>query len=65
LAAAWKGARLRIVLDLWIAAAESGDIRQLMKFARALQTHSSGEKPTEIETSSSSNFSHYVTLSTR
>ena len=32
----------RIVLDHWIAAAESSGIRQLMKFARTLQTHREG-----------------------
>lgn len=32
----------RIVLDLWIADAESSGIRQLMKFARTLQTHREG-----------------------
>ena len=32
----------RIVLDRWIAAAESSGIRQLMKFARTLQTHREG-----------------------
>ena len=32
----------RIVLDLWIADAEASGIRQLMKFARTLQTHREG-----------------------
>ena len=32
----------RIVLDRWIAAAESSGIKQLMKFARTLQTHREG-----------------------
>jgi transposase len=35
-------ASARIVLDHWIAAAESSGIRQLMKFARTLQTHREG-----------------------
>ena len=32
----------RIVLDRWIATATSSGIRQLMKFARTLQTHREG-----------------------
>ena len=32
----------RIILDLWIADAERSGIRQLMKFARTLQTHREG-----------------------
>ena len=32
----------RIILDLWIADAEASGIRQLMKFARTLQTHREG-----------------------
>ena len=81
----------RIVLDRWIATAESTGIQQLMKFARTLQIHregilnwsappsrpapskepttksnSSNDKPTALETctSSNSNSSPYITLST-
>ena len=81
----------RIVLDHWIADAESNGIRQLMKFARTLQTRREGivnwyDHPistgplegtnnkikllqreaygSRVSRSSSSNSSHYTTLST-